>query len=137
MVFQQDAIEALSEDCGDVAPQGEAARQFVGRETRLAADLARLVEEVRVGNLVDQAERHQRDRMGMHDSVNIAAFAVDLLVEGQFGGRAMRPIIVPSARTQTMSSRRRLPLSRRAGVIQISPFSSRMERLPPDVVVMR
>src|ERR1035441_9296387 len=32
-----------------------------------------------------------------------------------------------------MSSRRRLPLSRRAGVIQISPLSSRMERLPPDV----
>ena len=47
------------------------------------------------------------------------------------------PSAVPSARTQMMSSRRRAPLSTRAGVIQTSPPSSRTERLPPEVVVMR
>src|SRR5664280_1587900 len=90
VVFQQDAIESLSEDPSDVAPQGERARQFVGRKTDLVADQARLVEEVGIGNLVHQAERHQRYRMGVHNAADIVAFPVNLLVEGQFGGRAMR-----------------------------------------------
>jgi len=47
------------------------------------------------------------------------------------------PEMVPSARTATMSSRLSAPLSTRAGVIQTVPSSSRMERFPPDVVVIR
>ena len=43
------------------------------------------MEEVRIGNLVHQAESHQRDGMRVYDSVEIGAGAVDLLVEGQFG----------------------------------------------------
>ena len=47
-----------------------------------------------------------------------------------------RPITVPSGLICMMSARVRLPLSMPEGVIQMSPFSSRMERLPPEVVVM-
>ena len=91
VIFQQHAIEALPENRRDIAPQREAARQFVGRKTGLAADLARLVKKPRIGNLVHQAERHQRYRMGVHDPVNIRPRTIDLLVERQFGRRAVRP----------------------------------------------
>ena len=47
------------------------------------------------------------------------------------------PITVPSGLTQMMSRRVSVPLSTPAGVIQMLPSSSRMERLPPDMVVSR
>jgi hypothetical protein len=42
----------------------------------------------------------------------------------------------PFGLTRTICSRRKLPLSSRAGVIHMSPTSSRTEILPPDVVVI-
>jgi len=129
--FQQDAIEALSEDAGDVAPQGERARQLVGRETGFAADQARLVEEVGIGNLVDQAEGHQGNRMGVHDAADIVAGAVDILVEGQFAGGNMRSLdgAIGAHADDILAAQAAFVETR--GVIQISPLSSRMERLPP------
>lgn len=44
-------------------------------------------------------------------------------------------MIVPSGFTQHMSLRVKVPLSIPPGDIQISPLSSSIERLPPDVVV--
>ena len=44
--------------------------------------------------------------------------------------------MVPSGLTWHMSARVRLPLSMPEGVIQMSPLSSLMDRLPPEVVVM-
>jgi len=46
------------------------------------------------------------------------------------------PTVVPSGLTRMMSPRVRVPLSIPAGVIHTIPESSRIERLPPLVVVM-
>ena len=50
---------------------------------------------------------------------------------------AFRPVTVPSGETATTSSLRSEPLSILAGVIQMVPSASRIERLPPEVVVIR
>ncbi len=44
--------------------------------------------------------------------------------------------MVPSAFTHMMSAGVSEPLSIAAGVIHISPFSSMMDRFPPEVVVI-
>ena len=52
------------------------------------------------------------------------------------GGASLSQL--PSGLTRTMSERPSRPLSIFAGVIQISPLAgSRIERLPPEVVVIR
>ncbi len=45
-------------------------------------------------------------------------------------------ILLARAATRTMSAARSVPLSTREGVIQMEPSGSRMERFPPEVVVM-
>ena len=48
------------------------------------------MEQPRIGNLVHQAERHQRHRMRVHDAAHVGTRPIDLLVERQFRGRAIR-----------------------------------------------
>ena len=63
--------------------------------------------------------------------------AVDRLVERQFRRWPLRALDRAVGADADDVVARSPPLSTRAGVIQMSPFSSRIERLPPEVVVMR
>jgi hypothetical protein len=92
--------------------------------------------EIGVGNFPGYTEGYQSGGMRMEHSLDIRPLLVDQLMERQLDGWLMDPMnaavrfnldnVLPGQRSFVDSS----------GVIQISPFSSRIERFPPDVVVI-
>ena len=54
-----------------------------------------LVEQARIRNLPNDAERHQGDRMGMHDGPNIRPPCIDGLVKRKLGRRRVTPFHPP------------------------------------------
>ncbi len=75
VVLEDHAVVALREGRRDGLAERDAARKRVRRESALAADLPRLVEEARVGHLVNHAERDERDRMGVDDPAHVGSRA--------------------------------------------------------------
>ena len=69
VVFQQHGVVALFELVGDVCAQLRAAGHLVLRHAHVAADLAGVGDQIGVGNLAGETERHQRRRMGMDDGL--------------------------------------------------------------------
>ena len=137
VIFEDHAVIPLLEGIGHDVAQRLAAGQVVGGEPHLAADAPGLVEQAGVGHMVNQAEGHQRHRMGVHDASQLPAPPADLLMNRKFRRRMPRALDPPvRADADDVVARQRALVHARGRDPDVAVLFL-IERLPPEVVVMR
>ena len=92
VVFEHDAIEPAGERRGDVPAECLAAGQRIGREADFAADPAGLGQEPGVGDAAADAERDERDGVGVDDRAEVGPGGVNRAVEGELRRGAVRAV---------------------------------------------
>ena len=136
VVFQQDDVVTLGEGVGDALAQRLAGRHRVRRVADHAAYPPRLGNDAGVRRLPGDAEGDERRRVGVDNGAQIGPPRKDRPMERQLRRRPVRAdrrAVRPDADDVLGVS---LPLSTPAGVIQMLSSSSRIDRLPPDRVVI-
>ena len=92
VVFQQRRIAALRKDLADLHTQRLAAGNGVGRDLHLLTDMAHGRDQIKIGQLADDGECHERGRVRVQHGVQIRAHTVDRFVERQLGRGLVRPL---------------------------------------------